>query len=122
MLRMAPQDEVGAGFRARNLPDGQIKCLSGKSKSSPSVKNILIFRNPKSLVHCRRPVPLEGRIAIVTDAGRDAVDARGASDEGIGLRTAKSCGPDASTLASSFAEVSARRRWQKSPITGESTK
>src|SRR5882757_3930193 len=30
----------------------------------------------------RRLVPPEGRIAIVTDAGRDAVDADGASDEG----------------------------------------
>jgi hypothetical protein len=38
--------------------------------------------------------------------GRDAVDAGGASDEGACLRTAKSCGPDASTLASSFAEQS----------------
>jgi hypothetical protein len=28
-----------------------------------------------------RPVPLEGRLAIVTDAGRDAVDAGGAFDE-----------------------------------------
>jgi hypothetical protein len=28
-----------------------------------------------------RLVPLEGRIAIVTDAGRDAVDADGAFDE-----------------------------------------
>jgi hypothetical protein len=27
------------------------------------------------------------------------MDAGGASDEGAGLRTAKSCGPDASTLA-----------------------
>ena len=47
----------------------------------------------------------KGRIAIVTDAGRDAVDAGGASDEGAGLRTAKSCGPDASTLASSSREA-----------------
>jgi hypothetical protein len=38
------------------------------------------------------------------------------------MRTAKSCGPDAPTLASSFAGISARRRWQKSPVTGESTK
>jgi hypothetical protein len=45
--------------------------------------------------------PSEGRIAIVTDAGRDAVDADGAADESTGSRTAKSCGPDASTLASS---------------------
>jgi hypothetical protein len=28
------------------------------------------------------PVPSEGRFAIVTDAGRDAVDAGGAKDEG----------------------------------------
>src|SRR5271166_2816406 len=38
-------------------------------------------------------------------------------------RTAKSCGPDAPTLASSFAgSFPAKRRWQKSPVTGESTK
>jgi hypothetical protein len=29
-----------------------------------------------------RPVPQEGRLAIVTDAGQDAVDAGGAKDEG----------------------------------------
>src|SRR6202035_2342333 len=38
------------------------------------------------------------------------------------LRTAKSCGPDAPTLASSVAEVSARRWWQESPVTRESAK
>jgi hypothetical protein len=37
-------------------------------------------------------------------------------------RTAKSCGPDAPTLASSCAKFFARRRWQSSPVTGESTK
>jgi hypothetical protein len=42
--------------------------------SSPSVKNILIFRNPKSLVYSRPSCPTEGRFAIVTDAGQDAVD------------------------------------------------
>jgi hypothetical protein len=36
------------------------------------------------------------------------------------LRTAKSCGPDAPTLASSFAKQFASRRWQQSPVTGES--
>jgi hypothetical protein len=36
------------------------------------------------------------------------------------LRTAKPCGPDAPTLASSRAEVSARRWWQTSPVTRES--
>src|SRR5580658_4410215 len=33
------------------------------------------------------------------------MDAGGATDERVVLRTAKSCGPDAPTLASSFAEV-----------------
>ena len=48
--------------------------------------------------------PHEGRIAIVTDAGWDAVDAGGATDESACQRTAKSCGPDASTPASSRRE------------------
>jgi hypothetical protein len=47
------------------------------------------------------PSHSEGRFAIVTNAGRDAVDANHATDESVCLRTAKSCGPDAPTLASS---------------------
>jgi hypothetical protein len=43
----------------------------------------------------------EGRIAIATNAGRDAMDADALLDEQRMKRTAKSCGPDASTLASS---------------------
>jgi hypothetical protein len=52
-----------------------------------------------------RPVPKEGRFAIVTNAGRDAVDASGATDESAELRTVKSCGPGAPMLALSFAEM-----------------
>jgi hypothetical protein len=37
------------------------------------------------------------------------------------MRTEKSCGPDAPTLASSCGAIR-KRRWQKSPVTGESTK
>ena len=44
----------------------------------------------------------EGRFAIVTDVGRDAVDARSALTKALILRTAKPCGPDAPTLASSW--------------------
>src|SRR6202011_1534261 len=66
------------------------------------------------------PPPFEGRFAIVTDAGRDAVDAGGAKDEGAVLRTAKSCGPDTPTLVSSRWKQFRRRRWQKSPVAGES--
>jgi hypothetical protein len=50
------------------------------------------------------------------------MDADGAADESAGSRTAKSCGPDAPTLASSRQESFCRRRWQTSPVTGESTK
>jgi hypothetical protein len=83
-------------------------CLTGKSVglpdlrlSSPFRKNISVFPKCKSSYMSSRPVPLEGR-AHVTNAGRDAVDAGGASDEGAESRTAKSCGPDAPTLASSL--------------------
>src|ERR1700730_3089088 len=76
--------------------------------SSPICKNNSFLARPKSIQNLQHPVPIEGRFAIVTNAGWDAVDAGGASDEGAGLRTAKSCGPDAPTLASSFAEQSAQ--------------
>ena len=49
--------------------------------------------------------PTKGRFAIVTDAGRDAVDAGSAFDEGRLMRTAKSCGSGAPTLALSLAGI-----------------
>src|SRR5256714_15602619 len=66
--------------------------------------------------------PTEGRLAIVTNAGRDAVDADGAADEQHVRRTAKSCGSDAPTLASSWQVVTCWRQWQESPVSGESAK
>jgi hypothetical protein len=69
--------------------------------SSPFCKNISVFPKLKLGYMICRPVPKEGRFAIVTNAGRDAVDASGATDESTALRTAKACGPDAPTLASS---------------------
>jgi hypothetical protein len=53
---------------------------------------------------------------------RDAVDASGARRRTASMRTVKSCGPDAPTLASSLRKVFRKRRWQESPVTGESTK
>jgi hypothetical protein len=53
--------------------------------------------------HLYKPAPsrlTRGALAIVTNAGRDAVDAGSAFDESVASRTAKSCGPDAPTLAS----------------------
>jgi hypothetical protein len=42
---------------------------------SPLFKNILLRRRPKSNLYRLPSCPTQGRIAIVTDAGRDAVDA-----------------------------------------------
>ena len=87
--------------RRTDLPDG----LWGIWLSSPLSKNFSLRRLLETALLIPPSRPTEGRIAIVTDAGRDAVDAGGASDEGAGLRTAKSCGPDAPTLASSSREA-----------------
>jgi hypothetical protein len=59
-----------------DLPDGQISSFAGLILSSPLAKNIPLSPSGKSSLQAR-PVPShsEGRLAIVTDAGRDAVDA-----------------------------------------------
>ena len=69
------------------LADSSI-CPTGKSVgrlvtclSSPIGKNISVFPNPKSKLYDSPSRPTEGRHAIVTAAGRDAVDADGAADE-----------------------------------------
>jgi hypothetical protein len=49
------------------------------------------------------------------------VDIDGAEDDRRLRWTAKSCGPDAPTLVSSW-RVNRKRRWQTSMVTGESTK
>jgi hypothetical protein len=85
----------------RIMPAGQIRRALGKMNVQPRSEKYsalgvakINFKNPPSRL-------TEGRLAIVTNAGRDAVDASGASDEGACLRTAKSRGPDAPMLASS---------------------
>src|ERR1019366_10358796 len=83
-----------------------------------------IFRfalTPNQIYIHHRPVPQRG----VAQRQR-----RGAGCGGRGrccrraaqTRTEKSCGPDAPTLASSWRKQFRRRRWQTSPVAGESTK
>jgi hypothetical protein len=99
------------GFQGRQTADRQLP-PAAIDHSGPRQRHLFFSEYPKcrfspdpnQFYICSRPVPPEGRLAIVTDAGRDAVDAGGASDEGAFLRTAKSCGPDAPTLASSSAQ------------------
>jgi hypothetical protein len=73
---------------------------------SPLAKIFPFPFDPNHFYIPRCPIPHKGRIAIVTDAGLDAMDAGGASDEGAVLRTAKPCGPDTPTLVSSSREAS----------------
>jgi hypothetical protein len=49
--------------------------------SSPISKNISLRGSVETALSIRHPVPHEGRFAVVTDAGRDAVDADRAVDE-----------------------------------------
>src|ERR1700730_2674358 len=105
-----------------NLPDGhspaatrtQLICPTGASAnivSSPVRKNISLPALVETPLLIPPSRPTKGRIAIVTDVRRDAVDATvsgersAAHGRAIVLRTAKSCGPDAPTLASSCACV-----------------
>jgi hypothetical protein len=67
----------------------------------PFAKIFLFSRNPNHFYIFAIPSHSEGRFAIVTDVGRDAVDADALEDEQRVTRTAKTCGPDAPTLASS---------------------
>src|ERR1700722_13447092 len=105
------------------LPDGQIRSYSDYPLSSLPFKKIPFRARPKSNPYFELSRPTEGRFAIVTDVGTGCGGREAARKTNAhASRTAKSCGPDAPTLASSFADQSARRRWQTSPVTGESAK
>jgi hypothetical protein len=130
--------------RAGDLPDGRafknpVQWVSEKYFASPFGRNSFIDSN--------RPTPLQGRIAIVTDAGRDAVDAAAscaqrdcrAGDEPVSdqqhadercccvrrsrvvltprrWRQVCGCSVDPTGLRQNHIR---KRRWQKSPVTGE---
>jgi hypothetical protein len=82
--RYDPVLDGGDGFREGLNPSicYCVTCLTGKSLalpiqsvSSPICKNILLRRTPKSNLYPLPSRPTEGRHAIVTAAGRDAMDA-----------------------------------------------
>jgi hypothetical protein len=85
----------------------QLICPSGSFAaplSSPYRKNIPIVRIFGLSYITPVPPHQKGRIMIVANAGRDAVDAEGAFDEWRRKRTAKTCGPGTPTLVSSSRE------------------
>src|ERR1700686_4004207 len=89
---------------------GAVHIAADRRANSPQatvfrISEISLAALPKSVVSVRRPAPLEGRFAIVTSAGRDAVDADGASDEGAGCGRRSRVVLAPQWLASS-------RRWQ----------
>jgi hypothetical protein len=99
---------------------------SGKSLRAPRAavsshicENILIFRKPKSDVELPPSTPL-GRIAIVTDAGLDAMDAAAllTNSANAGGKAVWSRRPDAGVQVPGK-HASQGRRWQESPDTEE---
>jgi hypothetical protein len=62
-------------WAAANRPDGQITSDFQKWCQAPKSK-IFLFSFYPNQMHIQGVPPTEGRIAIVTDAGWDAVDAR----------------------------------------------
>jgi hypothetical protein len=88
---------------------------------APFAKIFSFAADPNQMHIHRRPVPSEGRIAIVTDAGRDAVDAVGALDETCcsGRRSRVVLTP---RCWRQVGDKKRRRRCQTSLVTGESTK
>ena len=77
---------------------------SAKNLSSPFAKNILIFRSRESL-HIFAVPSHRGAARDRHGRGAGCGGRVGALDEQLRMRTAKSCGPDASTPASSPGET-----------------
>jgi hypothetical protein len=64
------------------MPDGQITCAIELGRVQPPLQKYSDFPNNQISLYVRRPVPLRGALRNVISAGRDAVDADGAPDEG----------------------------------------
>src|SRR6266496_5630398 len=73
-LRSHPDCVTDFTRRANHFVFSEIAC------PAPFAKIFLFRPEANQFTDSHRPVPLEGRIAIVTDAGRDAVDARASGD------------------------------------------
>src|ERR1700720_160920 len=102
-------------------PPSKSAPASEKSLSSRESKNISLNPSGKSVAPLPPSRPSEGRLAIVTDAGRDAVDAIESEDERHqrGRRSRVVLTPRRWRQGRGAIR---ERRWQKSPVTGESTK
>ena len=68
----------------------------------------------------RHPASTRGAYASSRTRGGMQWTRMASQDERCRKRTAKACGPDLPTLGSSLSMIIGKRRWQKSPVTGES--
>ena len=139
---------LATAHRSADLPDGlsghfRVQCYQRKYFASPFGRN----RSINSAVPPHRGAYRDrhgrgagcgGRGSVLRAMGLqggffESVSDQQHADERRLLRTAKSCGPDAPTLASSLRKASQpyrartshifrKRRWQESPVTGESSK
>jgi len=89
--------------------------------SSPLSKNFPLFEAVETAIERDHPVPKRGAFRDRHERWYGCGGRQQRARRARGWRTAKSCGPDASTLASSRRMIRWRRR-QESPISGESTK
>jgi hypothetical protein len=126
-MRRGPADEHdlrnNPGFPRPTNACAARRANHARRWSSIGSENIPLLFSCKSVHPCTRPTRQEGRLAIVTNARWDAVDAEAMTDEAGMTRTAKSCGSDAAVLASSSREASfLGATVAKQPFTGESTK
>jgi hypothetical protein len=129
-LRCAPSWLQPLSPLSSDLPVGRFVDRAVESFFRIFRKIFLFPLTPNHIYNSCHPVPLRGRFAIVTDVGhgmrwtrqrfaRDGIAGRvgerpvsghQASRRGMLQRTAKSCGPDAPTLASSLRSLSRPNR------------
>src|SRR6266581_1395995 len=116
-VRFAPRNDSYAktARRANHFVFSEMAC------PAPFAKIFLFRPEANQFTESCRLVPLEGRIAIVTDAGRDAVDAGSALDEMCcrGRRSRVVLTPQ---CRRQVCDKKRRRRCQTSLVTGESAK
>ena len=91
------------GREPKDCPTGKSDAPRASHLSSPSAKKYSLFTSGKSNLRLAPSrLTQRGGSRSSGNAGRDAVDAGSALTNALIPRTAKSCGPDAPTLASSW--------------------
>jgi hypothetical protein len=90
-------------------------------KNISGFQNNLLAPDPNHFYISEIPSHSEGRCATSTARVGDAVDADAPIDDSARMRTAKTCGPDASWLASSLRQGAQATVTTQGRIAGEST-